>query len=143
MTFEESLILERYKLVTERQKYFTDFARDTFNSYTTIFAAFAAGAVTLVSLKKQLEIDAPVVTALLQTIAVLLTLAAALSIAQIEFCLKRWYGFRNAECEINPQVPKPETWAGVFEGMYGLGIAASVGVAWWGVKYFQAILDKL
>jgi len=56
MTLEEGLRLERYKFVTERQKYFTDLAKETFNSYTTMFAAFAAGAVTFVSLTKQLAL---------------------------------------------------------------------------------------
>lgn len=140
MTLEENLKLERYKLVTERQTYFTDLAKETFNSYTKIFTGFVAGSVALISLQKQLAIDQTVVIALVHAIAVLLTLAAALSIAQIVFCLKRWYGFRNAECEINPHVQKPEAWAWLFEGMYCSGIAASVGVAWWGEYHFRCIV---
>lgn len=143
MTFEESLTLERYKLVTERQKYFTDLAKDTFNSYTTIFAAFAGGAVALVSSKKQLGIEPAVVAALLQMIAVLLTLTAVFTVIQIVFCLKRWYGFRKAECMINPKVPKPENWAWLFEGMYCFGIVLSSAFAWWGFHYLDAILGKV
>ena len=108
-----------------------------------MFAAFAAGAVALVSLKKQLGIEPSVVNALLQAIAVLLTLAAVLSIGQISFCLRRWYGFRYAECEINPDAPRPENWAWLFEGMYCLGMVVSVIFAWWGVRHFEAILAKL
>jgi len=143
MTFKESLKLERYKLVTERQKYFTDLARDSFKSYTRTFAGFAAGALMLVSLKKQLSLDAADVTALLQAIAVVLTLAAIISIAQTIFCLVRWYGFRKAECDINPECPKPEWWACLFEVMYCLGILVSVCIAWLGVCYFKSILPKI
>jgi hypothetical protein len=143
MPLEENLKIERYKLVTERQKYFTDLAKDTFTSYSKMFAAFAAGAVALVSLKKQLGIEPSVVNALLQAIAVLLTLAAVLSIGQILFCLRRWYGFRHAECEINPEAPRPESWAWLFEGMYCVGMGVSVIFAWWGVRHFEAILAKL
>lgn len=81
--------------------------------------------------------------ALLQAIAVLLSLAAVLSIGQILFCLRRWYGFRHAECEINPEAPRPESWAWLFEGMYCVGMGVSVIFAWWGVRHFEAILAKL
>ena len=143
MSLEEDLKVERYKLVTERQKYFTDLAKDTFTSYSKMFAAFAAGAVALVSLKKQLGMEPSVVNALLEAIAVLLTLAAVLSICQIVFCLLRWYGFRDAECEINPEAPRPEYWAWLFEGMYCFGIGVSVVFAWWGVRHFGVILAQL
>lgn len=143
MTFEESLRLERYKFVTGRQGYFTDLAKETFSSFARTFAAFVAGAVTLISLRKQLELDPSVVVALLDAIAVLLTLAAAISIAQIAFCLKRWYGFRGAECEINPAVSKPEHWAWLFEGMYCLAILAAIAVAWWGINHFEVVLEAV
>ncbi|MCW5596607.1 MAG: hypothetical protein KIT42_12110 [Rhodocyclaceae bacterium] len=143
MSLEDDLKVERYKLVTERQKYFTDLAKDTFTSYSKMFAAFSAGAVALVSLKKQLGIEPSVVNALLQAIAVLLTLAAVLSIGQILFCLRRWYGFRHAECEINSDAPRPENWAWLFEGMYCVGMGVSVIFAWWGVHHFEAILAQI
>jgi hypothetical protein len=143
MTFDESLKLERYKLVTERQKYFTNLAKETFNYYTRTFALFAAGAVALVSLKRQLNIEADVIANLVHMIAILLTLIAVGSIVQVVFCLKRWYGFRDAECEINSVCPKPESWACLFEGMYGLGIGVSIIVIWWGVHYITFILGKL
>jgi hypothetical protein len=143
MTLEESLKLERYKLVTERQKYFTDLAKGTFNYYARTFASFAVGAIALVSLKRKLSIEAEVIAGIIQMIAILLTLIAIGSIVQVAFCLKRWYGFRDAECEINPLCPRPESWAILFEGMYGLGIGASIIVIWWGVRYITFILGKL
>ena len=45
MTMEENLKLERYKMVTERQKYFTDLARDSFASYIKVFTYLCAGAI--------------------------------------------------------------------------------------------------
>ena len=136
----ESLTLERYKVVTERQKYFTELAKDAFNFYTRIYAAFAAGALALVSVKKELSLGPDVITNLHKGIAVLLTFAAFMAVVQIAFCLHRWYGFRKAECEINPGAPEPECWAGLFEAMYCLGIGASVCVAWWGVEYLGAVM---
>ena len=133
MSIKEDLRLERYKFVINRQGYFTDLAKQTFNSYTRIFFAFVAGAVTLISLRNRLHLDDSVVIALLDAIALLLSLTAAISIFQISFCLKRWYGFRAAECSINPEVPIPEGWAWLFEGMYCVAIIASVLVAWCGV----------
>ena len=143
MTLQESLRLERYKLVTERQKYFTELAKETFNSYARTFVAFTAGAVTLISLKTQLRLAPDVVLGLLQAIAALLSLVAVISIGQIVFCLVRWYGFRNAECQINPECPKPEWWAWIFEGLYSVGIAVSVGITWWGVAHFRRIFEQL
>lgn len=140
MSFKDNLKLERYRLVTERQAYFTNLAKETFNSYARTFAAFVAGAVTLISLRNQLQLQPTVIIALLDAIAVLLSLAAVISIFQIFFCLKRWYGFRNAECEINPAAPKPESWAWLFEGMYCVAIIASVFVSWWGANHFEAVL---
>jgi hypothetical protein len=143
MTFDENLKLERYKFVTGRQGYFTDLAKETFGSFARTFAAFVAGAVTLISLRKQLELHPTVVVALLDAIAVLLTLAAVISVGQIAFCLKRWYGFRKAECEINLEVPKPEPWAWLFEGMYCVAILAAIAVAWWGVSHFEGVLEAV
>ena len=37
MNDDEELKLERYKVITERQKYFTELAKDTFNIYLKIF----------------------------------------------------------------------------------------------------------
>jgi len=143
MSLKENLKIERYKFVVDRQGYFTDLAKQTFNLYARTFAAFSAGAVTLISLRNQLSLKATVVISLLDAIALLLTLAAIISIIQICFCLKRWYGFRKAECEINPDAPKPESWAWLFEGMYCIAIIASIVVAWWGVNHFEALLLAL
>ena len=52
MGTEDDLKIERYKLVTDRQKYFTDLARESFSYYTRVFVWFAGGAVALISLKE-------------------------------------------------------------------------------------------
>jgi hypothetical protein len=141
VSLKDDLKLERYKLVTDRQKYFTELARDTFNSYVRIFVTFAGGAVALIYFKKQLEVDPKVIVALLQAIAYLLTLVAVISVGQIFFCLVRWYGLRETECQINPDCPKPEWWAWIFEGLYALAISGSIYVAWLGFDHFETILS--
>lgn len=143
MTFDESLKLERYKFVTGRLGYFTDLAKETFTSFTRTFAVFIAGAFTLISTRRQLDLDPTVVIAVLDAIAVLLTLAAMISVAQIVFCLKRWYGFRAIERVINPDVSRPERWAWLFEGMYCLAIVAAIVVAWWGTNHFEVVLQAV
>lgn len=140
VSLKDNLKLERYKLVTDRQKYFTELAKDTFNAYVRIFVTFTGGAVTLIYFKKQLDVDPEIIAALLHAIAYLLTLVAIVSVVQILFCLVRWYGLRNTECKISPECPKPEWWAWIFEGMYGFAISASIIVVWIGFNYFQAIL---
>ena len=62
MTLDEELKLERYKLVTDRQKYFTNLARDAFTSYVKIFTTLAIGAITLLSAKSKLNGSYPDLT---------------------------------------------------------------------------------
>lgn len=140
VSFEEDLKLERYKLVTDRQKYFTELAKDTFNSYVRVFVTFTGGAVALIYFKKQLEVDPQVIIDLLKAIALLLSLVAVISIGQIFFCLVRWYGLRSTECKINPDCPKPECWAWIYEGLYMLAILGSIFLAWTGFDHFKSIV---
>jgi hypothetical protein len=140
MSLKDDIKLERYKLVTDRQKYFTELAKDTFNSYVRFFMSFAGGAVALIYFKKQLDVDPQVIISLLRAIAFLLTLVALVSIGQIIFCLIRWYGLRNTECSINPECPKPEWWAWIYEGLYMFAIGGSIILAWSGFDHFRTII---
>ena len=143
MNYKESLKLERYKFVTLRQGYFTDLSKETFITYSKIFSSFIAGAITLISVRIKLDLDQSLVNSLLKAIAILISFIGVISIFQIIFCLKRWYGFRYAECDINPDCPRPEFWAWLFEGFYILGIVASIIVVWWGIHIFIPILNQI
>jgi uncharacterized membrane protein YidH (DUF202 family) len=140
MDLQEQISLERYKFVTESQKYFTNLAKDTFYFFVKTFISLASGAIALVSLKESLNIIPKILTNLLFAIAVLLSIVGLVSIIQIIFCLKRWYGFRNAEHDLNPVCPKAEWWACIFETMYIFTIIASVSVMWYGIAHFKDIL---
>jgi hypothetical protein len=135
VSLKDDLKLERYKLVTDRQKYFTELAKDTFNSYVRVFVTFAGGAVALIYFE-----NPQVIIALLKVIALLLSLVAVISVGQIFFCLVRWYGLRSTECEINPDCPKPEWWAWIYEGLYMLAIGGSIFLAWTGFEHFKSIV---
>ncbi|MBN8443678.1 MAG: hypothetical protein J0M28_18545 [Thauera sp.] len=140
MDFRESMIYERYKVVTSRQLYLVDLTKDTFASYARTLAAFVAGSITLVSVAEKLELSPAVALDLVRAIVVFLSFAALLSVAQIVFCMKRWFEYRKAECEINPDAPAPEWWACLFEAMYALAIFGSVGLIWWGYFYIGSTL---
>jgi hypothetical protein len=130
MNLIESLKLERYKLVTERQKYFTELARDAFASYVRFLTGLTAGAITLVSTRNKLELRPPVVLFLVDAILYLVWFLAVVTSGQIVFCLVRWYGFRKAEARINPDSPPPDWWWWVFETLYVIVIVFSAIVAW-------------
>jgi hypothetical protein len=143
MTLEENLKLERYKMVTDRQKYFTDLARDSFASYIKVFTYLFAGAITLVSTRSSLQIDAKLLIQLIKGITVLATFLGVVAAGQISFCLIRWYGFRKTEAEINTECPDAEWWAWLFEGLYIFFIAISILVAWFGSSKLGLIIQDL
>lgn len=130
MDLKDSLRLERYKLVTERQRYFTELARDSFASYIRLLAGLTAGGITLVSTRSKLELMPQVVVQLVDAIVYLVTFLGCVAIVQILFCLARWRGFRRAESEINPDTPPPDWWWWLFETMYACAIAFSIYLAW-------------
>ena len=135
MDLESSLRLERYKLVTSRQAWVVDVARSVFSSYATTLAAFVGGTLTLTYATDAVKrLGSPAVSTLLLTVAIFNTCAALASVYQIYFCLKRWHEFRNAECKIYHEAPKPEGWAKNFELAFIVMISASVALVW--VGYF-------
>ncbi len=140
LELKNSLKIERYKIVTELQKYFTELAKDSINSYVKIFVSFAAAAVGLIYFKQQLEFEPMIDISLLKAIYVLLTLVAVMSIIQIIFCLVRWYGLRNSEHDINSECSPLECWAWEFEGLYALAIIGSIYVVWYGFDHFSKII---
>jgi hypothetical protein len=143
MTLEEQLKLERYKLVTDRQKYFTELARSSFASYIKVFTYLCAGAITLISVRSSLQIDAKLLLQLIKGIAILVTFLGVVSSGQIVFCLVRWYGFHRAEAEINKECPKAERWAWIFEGLYIVAIVISIFAAWFGSSILGLIIQTL
>lgn len=142
MTLEDELKLERYKLVTERQKYFTDLAKDSFGSYIKVFTCLCAGAITLISARATLQIEIELLLKLINAITILVSFLGAVSVGQIIFCLVRWYGFRQAEAEINKECPKAETWAWIFEGLYILAIVISIVAVWFGSSIIGQMIQS-
>ncbi len=136
MSLEDDLKLERYKLVTDRQKYFTELARATFDTYTKIFVSLSAGGIALVSAKSSLGVDSELLPRLVKGIAALVTFMGLASTGQIVFCVVRWYGFRREEHDLYPRAGDPKGWAWVFEGLYMVVIVASIIVVWWAASTF-------
>jgi hypothetical protein len=130
MDLKESLKLERYKLVTDRQRYFTELARDAFASYVKFLTALTVGALTLVSTQNRLDLRIDIVIYVVRGILYLITFLGVVASSQIVFCLARWYGFRRAESKINPDTPRPDRWWWIFESLYIVAICFSIGVAW-------------
>lgn len=57
MSIDDDLKLERYKLVADRQKYFTELARASFEAYTKVFVTLSAGSIALVSARSSLGVQ--------------------------------------------------------------------------------------
>ncbi len=143
MGFEDNLKLERYKLVTNRQKYFTELTRDVFASYMKIFTALAVAGIALVSAKSQLSIHPKLLFPLLNGILWLITFLGISAIGQIIFCLCRWEGYRKAEIEINPLSPEIKRWWWIFEGLYCLAIVISIISVWCISSNISSIIQEL
>jgi hypothetical protein len=127
----ESLTLERYKFVIDRQRYFTELARDAFASYAKLFSALAAAGAALVSAKNTLQLRPATLLYLIDGILYLATFLGLVASAQIVFCLARWREFRSAERTINPDSPPIGWWWWLFEVLYIIAILVTVIGAWW------------
>ena len=130
MTFDEELKLERYKVVTARQKYFTDLAQGAFTSYSKAFASLVAGGIALISAKSKLELEPELLNSLLNAILYLVAFLGVVAIGQIIFCLARWKGYREDEIDINPDSPPIKWWWWIFETLYCIAITVSIVAIW-------------
>lgn len=122
MDLADSLRLERYKFVTDRQKYFTELARDAFSSYAKFFAALVAAGLALVSSKEPLGIQTDVLLYLVHSVLYLGGFLALVASIQIAFCLWRWHGYRKAERTIYPSSPPIDRVWWLFETLYIVAI---------------------
>lgn len=141
-TISDELRLEQYKFVTDRQKYFTELARDTFSSYVKIFTALIAGGIALISAKSTLDLDPELLGRLLYAIVSLVTFLGVVAIGQIGFCLARWIDYRRAEREINPASREIKGWWWVFEGLYCAAVLVSIIAIWMILDQVRGILTK-
>jgi hypothetical protein len=132
MNLNDSIKLERYKLITDRQKYFTELARDAFGSYLKVFVGLAAGLITLVSAKSQLKLDHDILIDLIQCIKYLITFMGAAITGQIIFCLFRWYGYHGEERQFysSRANARKKNLYWLFEAFYVLMIIISLAVLW-------------
>src|SRR5438874_578249 len=102
MEFKEALQLEHFKFVIDRQRYFTELARDAFASYSKLFSGLVAGSVALVSAKEKLQLPPTILGYLVVVLLLLMTFLGLVTSVQIAFCLMRWRHFRLEESKINP-----------------------------------------
>jgi len=130
MNLLESLELERYKLLIDRQKYYTGLAKDAFGSYTKLLTGLAAGGIALVSTRTRLEIRPTVLLYLVDGIVYLVTFLGVIASAQIVFCLARWWDCRHAELKMNSNSPAIRWWWWLFESLYVVAILFSIAVTW-------------
>ncbi|MGD0200982.1 MAG: hypothetical protein ABSD27_09580 [Bryobacteraceae bacterium] len=142
MDLHDSLKLERYKFVTDRQKYFTELARDAFASYARLFSGLAAAGVALVSTRTKLELRPAVLLYLINGILYLTTFLGLVTSAQIVFCLARWWEFRNAERKMNPDSPPIGWWWWLFETLYVMAILVAVVGAWCVARQLPELLRQ-
>ena len=80
---KEALQVEHYKFVMDRQRYFTELARDAFASYAKLFSGLSAGIIALVSAKEKLQLPSNVLAQLLIAVLLLVTFLGIVASAQI------------------------------------------------------------
>ncbi len=125
MPFQDELNIERFKSIIDRQKYFTELARDTFNLYIKAFIYIITGAIALISLREKFTIPVNILHRLVNILLLLIYIIAIASTAQIIFCLVRWYKLKDDEMTINSNAKK-EWWAWIYEGIYIVTILISI-----------------
>lgn len=130
MSFDDDIQLARFKLVTDRQRYFTDLAVSTWDRYLKLYTGIIAGAITLISARSTLGITTRVLLPVLAYVKWLLLFLGLVTIVQITVCLVRWYGFRKAEKEINRDSPEIKRWWWVFEALFVFGVVVSLIIVW-------------
>ena len=127
MEIDDSLRLERYKFVTDRQRWFTELAREAFSSYAKFFAALVGAGIALVSSRQNLGLQTQTLLYLIHSVLFLAGFLAGAASIQIAFCLWRWHGFRRAERKVNPGSPAIDKWWWIFEVLYIVVIWGAFG----------------
>lgn len=130
MSLEDDMKIERYRTVIVRQTYFTELARSSFSSYMKIITGLTVAGISLVSAKAKIDLEPPLLILLLKFGISLVTFFGIAAVGQILFCLIRWLGYRQAEGDINPDVPEIKGWWWIFEGLYCAAIAVSIVLIW-------------
>ena len=140
MDFDDELKLERFKILTDRQKYFTELSRDTYNLYLKTFIYIVTAGVALVSLQEKFNIPVGILTRLLNILILLLIIVGISAIIQIVFCLVRWYKLKADESKINSNAVV-EWWAWIYEGLYVVTILASILIILLNRNYISEIAN--
>jgi uncharacterized membrane protein YidH (DUF202 family) len=130
MELRDNLILERYRLAIDRQRYFSGIARDAFATYAKFAAGIGAIAVTLVSARESLGLDKAVMPDAIAVLACLLVFIAAVAIIQVVAAVVRWHRFRRLQAEIDPDTPTLHPLWWFPEAAYVLVILASLILGW-------------
>ncbi len=130
MELPDVLILERYRLAIDRQKYYTSVARDAFATYAKFVAGIAAVIAGLLAARESLGLDATIMPDLIAMFGYVLAFLAAAAIVQIVVALVRWRRARAIEAELNPETPALGVFWWASEGMYIAIVVASVIGGW-------------
>ena len=126
MELRDNLILERYRLALDRQRYFAGIARDAFATYAKFAAAIGAIAVVLESL----GLDKAVMPDAIAVLACLLVFIAVVAMIQVVISVIRWRRFHQIQAEIDPDAPRLHSLWWFAEAVYLLVIAASLILGW-------------
>ena len=134
MELHECFTLERYRLATERQTYYTALARDAFAGYAKFVAMITLGGVALISARDSLGLDRAMMPDLIRVLAYVVTFLGIVAVVQIAFALIRWRWFRQVESQIDPGTPRvPPVWW-LSDALYIIIVAGSVWSIWEAMK---------
>jgi hypothetical protein len=126
----DGFVLERYKLLVERERYCTVMARDAFATYGKFVVVVALGAVAMVSARESLGLDKTLMPQLLKFLGALVAFLAFIAVAQIVIAMVRQYTLHEAQRGIDADVRRMRRTWWVVDAVYLAIIVASLLYAW-------------
>jgi hypothetical protein len=139
MTYSDELKIERYKIIKDRQKYFTELAKNAYDLYLKTFIYIVTGAMALLSFKEKINVQGKVLEKVMKILILLIYVVGFAAIFQILFCLVRWYALKSEEKEF-VHTFKKEWWAFIYEGIYVTIILTSMAIIYCNRSYLNEFI---
>ncbi|HEY3935630.1 MAG TPA: hypothetical protein VGL65_13545 [Gemmatimonadales bacterium] len=130
MELHDGFVLERYKVLVERERACAAMARDAFATYGKFVVVVALGAVAMVSARESLGLDKEMMPQLLQLLGGLVGFLALVAVAQIITAMVRRHMLHQARRGIDPDTERMRPIWWVADAIFLLIIVVSLLYAW-------------
>ena len=130
MELQDGFVLERYRLLVERERYCAVMARDAFATYGKFVVVVALGAVAMVSARESLGLDKALMPQLLQLLGALIAFLAFIAVVQIVIAMVRQYTLHEAQRGLDPDATRMRRTWWLADAIYLAIIVVSLLYAW-------------